>query len=178
MRNLTVLFISLFISQLASADLFRSTVISMNTIYLDRDYNNNGTLSQDKITDTDFRLMRVEKHWAYGAIYSQSASDASDASRRSYGLSVGYYSERDFYLNYHYYFSTKYGFPGTEYTKGSGYEIDLGFLSKVTSSFYVGLVFAIKNFSYTEQQSGGSTTSVNVSQKEVMPMFTFAISLM
>ena len=178
MRNLATALICLFITNVATADLFKSTVISLNTIYLDRDYNNNGTLSQDKITDTDIRLMRVEKHWAYGAIYSQSASDASDASRRSYGVSVGYYSEKDFYLNYHYYFSSQYAFPGTEYTKGSGYEIDLGFLSKVTSSFYVGLVFAIKNFSYSEQQSGGVTSSVSVSQKEVMPMFTFAVSLM
>jgi hypothetical protein len=178
MRNLTAILICLFLTNLASADLFKSTVISLNTIYLDRDYNNNGAISQDKVTDTDIRLMRVEKYWGYGAIYSQSASDASDASRKSYGLSVGYYSEKDFYLNYHYYFASKYGFPGTEYTKGSGYEIDLGFLSKVTSSFYVGLVLAIKNFSYTEQEVSGVKSSANVSQKEVMPMFTFAVSLM
>lgn len=176
--KIKIFLIILFASNIVQADLFRSTVVSLNTIYLDRDYNNNGTMTSDKITDTDMRLMRVEKHWAYGLIYSQSASDSSDASRTSYGASVGYYSEKDFYINYHYYFASKYNMAGTEYSKGSGYEIDLGFLSKVTSSFYVGLVMAIKHFNYTEQTSAGVSSSINATQKEVIPMFTFAVSLM
>ena len=162
----------------AKADLSKSTIVSLNTIYLDRDYNANGTVTQSKITDTDLRLIRVEKQWAYGFIYSQSANDSSDANRKSYGLSLGYYSERDFYLNYHYYFKSNYTFGNSEYTKGNGYEIDLGFLSKVTSSFYVGLLVAIKNFNYSEQETGGSTSGVSVTHKEVIPMFTFAVSLM
>lgn len=165
-------------AQLAQADLFKSTLFSLNTIYLDRDYNNNGSVSQDKITDTDLRLMRIEKNWSYGVIYSLSSNDSSNANRASYGLSVGYYSEKDFYLNYHYFYSSKYEFGSSEYSKGSGYEFDLGFLSKVTSSFYVGLMFAIKNFSYSEQSNAGVTSGVSVTHKEVLPMFTFAVNLM
>lgn len=179
MKNI-LLFISLLASSLAArADLSRSTIFSLNTIYLDRDYNDNGVISKSKITDTDLRLTRVEKNWSYGAIYALSSNDSSNANRTSYGLSVGYYSEKDFYLNFNYFLASKYSFNGaSEYSKGSGYEFDLGFLTKITSSFYAGILIGIKNFSYTEQTIGGSTSSVSVSHREVLPMFTFAVDFM
>lgn len=173
------LIISLFFSPLAQAEMFKSTIFSLNTIYLDRDYDDNGVKSTDKQTDTDFRVMRVEKYWSYGLIYSLSSNDSSDAGRKSYGLSAGYYSQKDFYMNAHYFLSSEYKLGGgTEYTKGSGYEFDVGFLSKVTSSFYVGLLVALKNFSYSEQTNGGVTSSATVSHKEVVPMFSFAVNFM
>lgn len=162
----------------AKADMFRSTVFSLNTIYLDRDYTDNGIKTQSKATDTDLRLIRIEKNWAYGGLYSLSSSDASDSSRTSLGLSVGYYSERDFYLNFHYLLSSKYSFGSGEYTKGGGYEFDVGFLSKVTSSFYVGIMIAVKSFTYSEMDLGGVTSSISATHREVIPMFSFAISLM
>ncbi len=176
MKNL-IFVTAFFISLIAQADLFKSTLVQLNTIYLTRDYNDNGSTFQDKITDTDFRLIRVEKNWAYGVAYALSANDSSDANRTSMGLAVGYYSEKDFYLNYIYYPTSKYAFGGTEY-KGSGYEFDLGFLSKVTSSFYVGLMFAIKNFTYTDATTNGVDSSINATQKEVIPMFSFAVNFM
>jgi hypothetical protein len=162
----------------AMADIFKSTLFSLNTIYLDRDYDDNGAKSKSKETDTDLRLMRIEKYWAYGAIYSLSSNDSSDASRNSYGLTAGYYSEKDFYLNLSYFLSSKYKNNGVEYSKGSGYEFDIGFLQKITSSFYVGLLVALKNFTYTEQTSGSVTSSANATHKEVIPMFTFAVDFM
>jgi len=174
-----ILILSLFMAGTAHADMFRSTLFSLNTIYLDRDYDNNGIKTQSKATDTDLRLMRIEKYWSYGGLYSLSASDASDSSRTSIGLSGGYYSEKDVYLNFHYFFSSKYAFGGgSEYTKGNGYEFDVGFLSKVTSSFYAGIVLAIKNFSYSELTVGGVKTGTSATHKEVIPMFTFAVNLM
>jgi hypothetical protein len=165
------------VTSAAHADLFKSTLFELNTIYLDRDYNDNGVTAQDKITDTDLRLMRIEKGWAYGATYALSANDSTDSNRTSLGATLGYYSEKDFYLNYTYYFSSKYKSGPTEY-KGSGYEFDLGFLSKVTSSFYVGLMFAIKNFSYTDSTTNGVSNSISATHKEVLPMFTFAVDFM
>ena len=172
-----------FISGIAQADLSRTTIFSLNTIYIDRDYTDNGVNTKIKETDTDLRLMRVEKKWAYGDIYSKSANDSSSASRTSTGLSVGYYSEKDFYLNLHYFLNSKYSSTGVEYSKGSGYEIDLGFLSKITSSFYAGLVIARKEFKYSEQTSTGmgfppvapGTSTAEVSHHELIPMFTFAV---
>lgn len=176
--KLTFILASLFLSSVCFADLSKTLLFSMNTIYIDRDYTENGVQFQDKATDTDLRLTRVEKKWSYGAIYSMSSSDDStNQSRSSYGLSAGYYSDRDFYLNFHYFLSSKRGLgTGSEYNKGSGYEIDLGFLSKVTSSFYVGLCLAMKNFNYTNQNLNGINTEVDVSHKELLPMFTFAVA--
>lgn len=168
----------IFVSAVAQADLSRTTIFSLNTIYIDRDYTDNGIETNSKETDTDLRLMRVEKKWSYGVIYSQSANDSSSASRTSTGISFGYYSEKDFYINVHYFLNSKFDFGnGTgEYSKGNGYEIDLGFVSKITSSFYAGLVIAQKNFKYTEMTMPFvGTSSVEASHRELIPMFTFAV---
>lgn len=179
MKNLFVIFAVAFISIESHADLFKSTLVSLNTIYVSRDYNDNGVQWSSKETDTDFRLTRIEKNWSYGLVYALSSNDSSSSSRTSYGLSVGYFSEKDFYLNLNYFLASKYnlGF-GTEYSKGGGYEIDLGFLSKVTASFYVGLALAIKNFTYSEQTSAAGTSSISATHKDVLPMFTFAVDFM
>jgi len=179
--KLIIIFVStFFVVCFAQAEMFKSTLFQLNTIYIDRDYDDNGVKSKSKQTDTDFRIMRVEKHWAYGAIYSLSSNDSSDASRTNFGLSVGYYSEKDFYMNLHYFLTSKYnnGFGGTEYSKGNGYEFDVGFLSKITSSFYVGLLVALKSFTYNEQTAGGVTSGISATHKEVIPMFSFAIRFM
>ena len=166
----------LLLGNFAHADMSRSTLFSLNTIYLDRDYTGAGASSKE--TDTDFRLTRIEKGWSYGILYAQSANDSSSANRTSYGLSVGYFSDKDFYLSYSYFYSSKYKLGNTEYNHGSGYEFDLGFLSKITSSFYAGLLFAIKNFSYTNQNTGGVDSPASVTHKEVIPMFSFGINFM
>lgn len=159
--------------------MFKSTLFSLNTIYIDRNYNNNGVVSTSKETDTDFRLTRIEKNWSYGLVYALSSNDSATSNRTSYGLSVGYFSDKDFYMNLNYFLSSKYGFgSGTEYSRGGGYEFDLGFLSKVTSSFYVGIALAIKNFTYTELTAGGSTSGISATHKDVLPMFTFAVDFM
>ena len=181
-KNMKKLILALFVilsSNYARADLFKSTLFSLNTIYVDRDYTDNGVKSQSKETDTDFRLTRIEKNWSYGVVYALSSNDASVSNRTSYGLSVGYFSDKDFYLNLNYFLSSKYSLgSGTEYSRGGGYEFDLGFLSKVTASFYVGIALAIKNFTYSEQTSGGVTSSVSATHKDVLPMFTFAVDFM
>lgn len=168
----------LLLSLVSRADMFKTTLFTVNTIYLDRDYDTNGTRTQSKSTDTDFRLIKIERNWAYGGVYSLSANDASSSNRTSMGVTIGYYSERDFFMNYTYFLSSKYNSGGVEYTKGNGYEFDLGFLSRVTSSFYVGLMAAVKNFTYTEQTSGGAPSATNVTHREVVPMFTFGIVFM
>lgn len=178
MRSIVLLFV-LLSTPLVHADMFRSTLFSLNTIYLDRDHDDNGVKTQSKQTDTDLRLIRIERYWAYGLIYSLSSNDASDANRSSYGVTAGYYSDKDFYLNLSYFIASKYSLgTGAEYSKGNGYELDLGFLSKITSSFHAGLLVGIKNFSYSEQTLGGVTSSANVTHKEVVPMFSFAVDFM
>ena len=159
--------------QSAHADLSNTVLITLNTIYLDRDYSDNGIKTQNKTTDTDIRFGKVFQKYYAGIIYSQSSNDSSDANRTSYGLSTGYYSEKDLYIAAHYFFNSKFNRGGgTVDEKGSGYEIDLGGLFKFTSSFYMGLMMAYKTFSYSERTTGGTTTAVSISHKELMPLFT------
>ncbi len=166
----------LLFSTVAQANVQNSLIFSLNTIYVNREYDDNGFKNQNKETDTDLRLIKIEKQWAYGGIYSLSSNDSSDSSRTSYGLSGGFYSEKDFYINAHYFLTSKYNLGGgSQYTKGSGYGIDLGFVSKITSSFYVGLVFAHRSYSYTELTSPMGVSSVSVTHKELLPLFTFAV---
>ncbi len=168
-----LLFTFLVQIQAAHADLSNTVLVTLNTIYLDRDYSDNGVKTQTKTTDTDIRFGKVFQKYYAGIIYSQSANDSSDANRTSYGLSTGYFSEKDLYIAAHYFFSSKYNLGGGIVDqKGSGYEIDLGGLFKFTSSFYMGLMMAYKIFSYSEQTNGGTTTAVSVSHKELMPLFT------
>jgi len=168
---------ALLFCAVAKADLSKTTLFSLNTMYIDRDYDDNGTKTHSKTNDTDLRVTRVDKQFSYGAIYSMNSNDSSDASRASYGLSVGYYSIKDFYVNLHYFISSKYNFGGgTEYTKGNGYGVDLGFLSKVTSSFYVGLVITHRTYNYTDISTGGMTSSTSATHNELIPLFSFAVA--
>lgn len=166
-----ILFVA--IPQLAEADLSNTILFTLNTIYLDRDFNDNGIRGQEKTTDTDIRLGKVFKHYYAGAIYSQSSNDSSDASRTSYGISTGYFSDKDLYIAAHYFFSSKFARGGGVIDeKGSGFEIDLGGLFKFTSSFYMGLMMAYKTFSYSERNTAGVTTGTSVSHRELLPLFT------
>lgn len=176
--SLFIFISSVLFMQSASADMSKMTVVSLNTIYIDRDYDVNGVKSQNKETDTDLRLTRIEKNWAYGAIYTLSSNDSSDSNRSAYGISGGYFSEKDFYMTAHYFISAKYHAAGVEYSGGSGYGVDIGFLSKITPSFYVGLLMAHRSFTYSQQSSPAGNTAVSVTQKELLPLFTFAVVFM
>ncbi len=161
----------------ARADLSNTTLLSLDVMYLDREYEDSGTQTKSKQTDLDLKITRVVKAWSYGAIYVTNSSDPAQSSRTSYGLSGGYFSDKDFYINFHYFLSSKYNLgPGAQYSKGTGYGIDLGFLTKITSSFLAGLMLSQRNYSYTEVSAGGVSASTSATHKELIPMFTLAVA--
>lgn len=162
----------------AHADLSNTYLFTLNTIYLDRDYTDNGAKLKYKTTDTDIRLGRVFRQAYAGLIYSQSANDSTDANRTSYGLSGGYFSDRDIYIEAHYFLTSKYDHGGGVIDeKGSGFEIDLGGLFRFTSSFYLGLLMAYKTFSYSQRTTNGISAGTSVSHRELMPLFTVGFAL-
>ena len=161
----------------AHADLSNTVLFTINTIYLDRDYSENGITSQSKSTDTDIRLGKVFKSYYVGGIYSQSSNDSSDANRTSYGISTGFFSEKDLYIAAHYFLTSKYDRGnGVADVKGSGIEIDLGGLFKFTSSFYMGLMMAYKSFNYSERTTNGVATPSSVAHRELLPQFTIGFA--
>ena len=178
MKNFLSLVLILTAASYCKADLNNTYLFTLNTIYLDRDYTDNGVKLKVKTTDTDLRLGKVFRSYYAGLIYSQSANDSSASSRTSYGVSGGYYSDRDLYMVAHYYLSSTYDQGGGVIDqKGSGFEIDLGGLFRFTSSFYLGLLVAYKSFSYSERNSNGVTSSTSVAHREIIPMFTVGFAL-
>lgn len=178
MKKLFLFLVITTSSVYCKADLNNTFIFTINTIYLDRDYSDNGVKTKAKTTDTDLRLGKVFRSYYGGLIYSQSANDSLAASRTSYGLSGGYYSDRDLYMVAHYYLSSTYDHGGGVIDqKGSGFEIDLGGLFRFTSSFYLGLLMAYKSFSYSERSFAGVTSGTSVSHRELMPMFTVGFAL-
>ncbi len=174
----TLLVLTVFFGLKAHADLSNTYLFTLNTIYLDRNYSDNGTKFKYKTTDTDIRLGKVFRQAYAGIIYSQSANDSITSNRTSYGISAGYFSDRDLYLQGHYYFSSNYDHGGGIVDqKGSGIEIDLGGLFRFTSSLYLGLLMAYKAFSYAERSTNGVTTGTSVAHRELMPLFTVGFAL-
>ena len=167
-----------FLGAPARADLSNTNLFTLNTIYLDRDYTDNGVKYKYKTTDTDIRLGHVFRQAYAGIIYSQSANDSTDSNRTSYGLSGGYFSDRDLYIQVHYFLTSKYDHGGGIVDdKGTGYEIDLGGLFRFTSSFYLGLLMAYKSFSYTQRTINGVSAGTSVAHRELMPLFTVGFAL-
>lgn len=181
MKNFFRLFVALsavLMSSPAHADLNNTYLFTLNTIYIDRDTTDNGIKTKSKTTDTDIRLGKVFRSYYAGLIYSQSANDAAVSNRTSYGLSGGYYSERDLYMVAHYFFSSKNSLNGGfSEDRGTGFEIDLGGLFRFTSSFYLGLIMAYKTFSYNDRTINSVSSSTSVSSHELMPLFTVGFAL-
>lgn len=176
--SLFCLLLTAFCTLRAHADLSNTYLFTLNTIYLDRDYSDNGVKLKYKTTDTDLRLGRVFRQAYAGVIYSQSANDSTAANRTSYGISGGYFSDRDIYIEASYFLTSKYDHGGGIVDeKGSGFEIDLGGLFRFTSSFYLGLLMAYKSFSYSQRTTNGIPADTSVAHRELMPLFTVGFAL-
>ncbi len=176
------LFSSLFFGLLiitieSKADLSKTTLLSLNMMMIDRAHVDAGIETKSKQTDMELKVNRIEKQWSYGAIYATNSNDPSQTNRTSYGLSGGYYSDKDFYVNVHYFLSSKYKLdPVTEYSKGTGFGVDLGFLVKITSSFLAGFELTHRNYTYSEISRGGLAAPISATHTELIPMVTFAVA--
>lgn len=86
-----------------------------------------------------------------GAMYStkndKSLSTSTNGS--AMGASIGYVFDSGVHLTGTYFLSATDG----EYKKGSGYEIDLGWRSFISSSFFVGAKLAMRSLKYTENET-------------------------
>ncbi len=172
------LLMTLFFSCIVKADLSNTTLFKANIMYVDRSFSNGTTSTSYKTQDLDLRLGRVFKKVYAGIISSQSNYDLLTANRSSLGVSLGYFSDKDVYLMVHYFVSSKYQeFSTLNYQKGSGTQVDLGGLFKLSSSFLAGMLFSYKSLTYSELVTNGVSTTVNLSHREMLPMFTLAVSL-
>ncbi len=82
------------------------------------------------------------------------------------GVGIGYFYDNGFNLRAYYKFGETYG----NYSEGSGYQADLGYMINMTSNFYMGLALSIRQTSF-----GANSTISNYSywtRKETYPFFT------
>lgn len=90
-----------------------------------------------------------------GALYSTSndkttgASVSTTTSGSATGASLGYIFDSGVFLTATYLLSATYD----DYKKGTGYQIDLGWRSFLSSSFFVGAKLATRSIKYTENET-------------------------
>jgi hypothetical protein len=100
-----------------------------------------------------------------GAIYtSRNHSGTLSDSGSATGASVGYLSDSGFYFMGHYYFTATNG----DYSNGSGYQGDFGYLVDVSGPFYVGVELTYRDLTY-KKVLGADT---NYELTEMFPMLT------
>lgn len=100
-----------------------------------------------------------------GGIYtSRNHSGTLSDSGSATGLSVGYLGEAGFFIMGHYYLTATNG----DYSNGSGYQADFGYLTEVSGAFYVGVELTYRDLTYKKFQGADTTYELT----EMFPMLT------
>ena len=119
---------------------------------LDEDNTNMG-LGSSELTKTyyDLRLGYTLTNKVYvGGIYAKETRDSgsNEVERTSSGASLGYMGSHWFLMG-HYFFQSEQRLSATSTLKeGSGFQVDLGYLFNISSSFKMGPQISHKSFSY------------------------------
>lgn len=92
------------------------------------------------------------------------------------GASVGYYGSSGIHFVGHYITSAKLGGNPSAYEKGSGIQADFGYLSSVTSNFFIGVDLSYRSITYKDQ--GGVTLTNSYKRTELFPMLSLMFTLM
>jgi hypothetical protein len=112
-----------------------------------------------------------------GAVYSGMSRDydtQGTKTRTSYGVTAGYFAETTgLYVLGHYYINSEYDdFSGVSLKKGTGYQADLGYYFTVNPSVKIGPQITYRGFKYTQQTSGGVTSSASYVHNEFIPFIS------
>ena len=100
-----------------------------------------------------------------GAIYtSRNHSGTLSDSGSATGASIGYFGDSGFYGMAHYYFTATNG----DYSDGTGYQADFGYLTEVSGPFHVGVELTYRDLTYKKLNGA----SANHELTEMFPMLT------
>lgn len=151
--------------------------LALDVLKVERTYDDGTNTAENKVTDLDIRLGYIMSNRIYlGAIQSTTNYDSSDVKRTALGASVGFFADAGFYFMGHYFVSGEYDVGASKYTNGSGTELDIGYTTQVSSNFSVGVLLALKNFSYKKLESGSTSTDVTYKISEMLPMLGVAFN--
>lgn len=110
-----------------------------------------------------------------GGLYTSRNDDltgAASSGGSQVGASVGYYGSSGIHFVGHYILSSTLG----TYEKGSGVQADFGYLSSVTSNFFIGVDLSYRSISYKDQSGISMANSYN--RTELFPMLSLMFTLM
>ncbi|MBY0555011.1 hypothetical protein K2P97_10820 [bacterium] len=118
----------------------------------------------------DIKLGYVMDNSVYlGADYTTRSDNqvyTSNTSGNSTGLGTGYFFDSGFNLRAYYKFGETYG----NYSDGTGYQADLGYMVNMTSNFFLGFVISVRQTTF---KSNGTITGFDFwTRKETYPFLT------
>lgn len=105
-----------------------------------------------------------------GAVFTSRSDNQislATVSGSSVGVGVGYFGDGGFNLRGYYKFSDTYG----DYSDGTGFQADLGYLLNPTSNFFFGVNVSIRQTQYKSNSTIAGFDSWT--RKETYPFFTF-----
>lgn len=103
-----------------------------------------------------------------GGIYTirRSESNNVETDGKAAGASLGYVASSGMFIQGHYLAMADVG----SYKEGSGYQVDLGYLSNVTGPLLIGVELTYRSMNYKEDDNNASVTKVI--KTELMPLLT------
>lgn len=103
-----------------------------------------------------------------GGIYTLRSAETNSGSvdGNALGASIGYVGASGFYLKGHYLLSAEYD----NLKEGTGFQADFGYLTNITSSFFVGVELTYRSIDYKKVESSPGTDSLKIT--ETFPMLT------
>jgi uncharacterized protein YjbI with pentapeptide repeats len=185
MKKLFLLTVSLLCSQISLAknigkDGDNTFILGLSAFYYSA--NNSDATGSSHSTNTIYDLKGgyvTSKGLFIGGLLTSRNDDlggAASTGGSQTGASVGYYGSSGIHFVGHYIFSAKLGGFAGAYEQGSGLQADFGYLSAVTSNFFIGVDLSYRNLTYKELN--GAKLPSNFTRTELFPMLSLMFTLM
>lgn len=143
--------------------------------YYERETHDTGNFSEARLTTLDLRVGYLFDFGLYvGGLYSMSDEKlAVDVTDFVFGPTVGYkYGNVYALLTYHLIGDRDLSSAGYRYSKGSGVQVDIGYLVPVTETFSLGPQLSYKNVKYSDVEIQGTQSAADYKWNGITPYFS------
>jgi hypothetical protein len=119
--------------------------------------------STQSIYDIKLGYVSMNRWYFGGGVTTRSESASGTTSGSGTMLGLGYFFENRFNIRAYYKFNERYG----DYSNGTGFQADLGYLYNVTSNFYLGFNMSLRQTTF---KSNNAITNFDYwTRKETYP---------